>query len=1223
MSFPRLMHRLRTAALALLLLAAGAAVVLLAIRTSAENPGANSGTPSNPAAAGAQQTPAPAQPAASPAKPGPFKPAASPAPLIVTAQGGEFRLSRSAVFQPDPSGQSGGGMRPVDPAPGAFERALRDGALPVMEPLSGGRPRLLTNRVTARLADSADPAALAAAAGAAGVERPDYAPGHAVFLARTNIEAPELARRLARLAGVIETEVQLARLHTKKAMPNDPLVPQQWHLKNTASPRTHLNAEPAWAYTASGGVRGAGVRIGIVDDGLQTAHPDLSPNTDTANDKDWNGNDNDPNPGPGDDHGTAVAGVAAACGNNSLGVSGVAPEATLVGLRLTSDYVTDSQEAEAMAWRNDIIQIKNNSWGPDDSPDNLEGPGSLTAAAFASAASSGRGGRGTIFVWSAGNGGDASDNSNYDGYANSIFTIAAGAADSSGARAYYSEPGANLVVCAPSSGAALGITTTDRAGSSGYNTASSASGGDYTDDFGGTSSAAPAISGVIALMLERNPSLGWRDVQEILIRTAFKPKPSDPGWAVNGAGLSFHHDFGAGLADAAAAVTMAATWTNLPPQQSAVSTQSSLSVSIPNNNATGVTRSFSFSGTSLRVEHATVRLSITHTARGNLEITLTSPSGMTSRLAEVRADSNDHYSNWTFSSVRHWGENSNGVWTLKIADRSDTGNTAGGTLTFAEVTLYGAPAAPANQRPSVASAALSAAGQVFSDQGLSVTSVSASDPEGDPVTLSYQWQRSTDGETYSNEPGAVSAHLPAGPALAGKLWRCVITPSDAGGSGAPFLTASVNALTRPPALAATGAAFSYQSGLVLRGSPALAPVRQAILNEFSQGPSGGAAEWVEILTLKSGSLAYWDLSDAQGNMLIFRNSSIWSNIPAGTLIIIYNGASKDPLLPPDDTDASDGTLVLSSSSSTWFQSGSAWPGYGNSGDAVILSDAASNIVHAIAYGSSSAASPNVGAVGSGQAVRFTGGNETASTQAANWQVVPSNVNQNTNPSLNGVTPGAANTSANAGFLASLRSGGGAEPALFRIPSGASLPPGLSLNATSGLLSGAVTAPGNYTVTIERANTLGESVSQTFTLQVLNPNTFAFWAAGYPALGTQSGRFHDPDGDGLANVLEHLLGSRPDQPGGPALQPFSAQPGQIKARHTRAASPASDISFDYQWSTDLVSWHSSGDTNSAGVRVVIASEVLADPAPPGTVLIETTATATSGAPARLFLRLRAW
>src|SRR5690606_8931260 len=126
----------------------------------------------------------------------------------------------------------------------------------------------------------------------------------------------------------------------------DPLISKQWHLKyqnqSGVVSGTDVNVEPVWNYPSSvAGTyhRGAGIRIGIVDDGLQTAHPDLAPNVDTVTDKDWNQNDNDPNPDPADDgtdysndHGTACAGNAAARGNNGIGVSGTAPEGTLVGL---------------------------------------------------------------------------------------------------------------------------------------------------------------------------------------------------------------------------------------------------------------------------------------------------------------------------------------------------------------------------------------------------------------------------------------------------------------------------------------------------------------------------------------------------------------------------------------------------------------------------------------------------------------------------------------------------------------------------------------------------------------------------------------------------------------------------------------------------------------------------------------------------------------------------
>lgn len=949
------------------------------------------------------------------------------------------------------------------------------GALPVVyltgEPRGHATRRILTPDLRVRL-DGADPATVARAATAEIKDLPEYAPGWAVLATADPFAALDAMDRL-RATGHSTADVLLAAQREKRAMPNDPLIAQQWHLRNSNSnsTRTHIHVESVWNYPNSG-IRGAGIRIGIVDDGLQTGHPDLAANVDTENDRDWNGNDFDPNPGNGDDHGTACAGNAGARGNNGLGVSGSAPESTLVGLRLIAGSVTDAQEAEAMAWKNDIIQIKSNSWGPSDTGTILEAPGPLTASAFQNATTNGRGGKGTIFLWAGGNGG-TSDNSNFDGYANSVHTIAVGASDSNGNRASYSEPGANLLVVAPSSGA-IDITTTDRTGSAGY------SNGDYTSSFGGTSSATPTAAGVVALMLEKNSHLGWRDVQEILIRSAFKIKPADAGWASNGAGIPFNHQFGAGLVDATAAVNLAAGWTNLTTRQSSLLAQTELSVPIPDNNPTGITRVFDFSSSNLRVEHVTVRMSVTHSYRGDLIVTLTSPSGMISRIAEKRADSNDNYSNWTFSSVRHWGETSPGRWTLKIVDTA-SGDT--GTLTAATVTLFGTQAAPVNpaplvqitapqngavfspgatvnvtvnatdltesgnpgiitqvellqngsvvatdadapytfsitpadgshtlvaratdsegavassasvsisvfnQAPVITAAALSGGVQGFADEGLAVDSVNASDPENDPLVFQYQWQASTNGVTFVDADGATTSSLTAAPELAGKLWRCVITATDAVNTSEPFTTAATNLLNRPPATAAMGAAFSYSSGLVLRGGGSTL-TRQAIIHEFSQGPVGGAAEWIEILTLQSGSLAFWDIQDAAGNILVFLDAAVWDDIPAGTLIVIYNGTTtKDPLLPADNLDPSDGRMVISSTNAAYFDSEyDAWPSLGNSGDAIFLSDGDATAVHEIAYGNSTAATPNIGAVGSGKSAYFAGNTDEDANLAANWRV---------------------------------------------------------------------------------------------------------------------------------------------------------------------------------------------------------------------------------------------
>jgi subtilisin-like proprotein convertase family protein len=187
-------------------------------------------------------------------------------------------------------------------------------------------------------------------------------------------------------------------------------------------------------------------------------------------------------------------------------------------------------------------------------------------------------------------------------------------------------------------------------------------------------------------MLEANPNLGWRDVQEILISTAWKSDPDTYAeWATNSAGFHFDHYYGAGLVDAEEAVDAAENWTNLGSHTNRSIIHSNLSLAIPDNNSNGITNTFTITD-AFRVEHAVLTANISHTARGNLNIVLKSPSGMESVLAEVHDDTNNNYTDWSFSSVRHWGESSAGTWSVKIADQAanDTGTVNGLTLT-----LYG------------------------------------------------------------------------------------------------------------------------------------------------------------------------------------------------------------------------------------------------------------------------------------------------------------------------------------------------------------------------------------------------------------------------------------------------------------------------------------------------------------------------------------------------------
>lgn len=448
------------------------------------------------------------------------------------------------------------------------------------------------------------------------------------------------------------------------AVPNDPLFGDQWHLINTGQgggvTGLDANVESVWD-----NFTGAGVTIGIVDDGFQHSHPDLAPNARTDIDFDWNGNDNDPTPPAGstNNHGTSVGGVAGAAGNNGVGVSGASWDAELVGLRLIAGPISDQDIAEALTHEQDIIDIYNNSWGAArNGAIGATGPQAL--AALAQSATQGRNGLGNVQVFSAGNGRLASDNVNYRLLQNSRHTIAIGALANNGRRADYSTTGASLVVVAPSNGGSLGITTTDRVGAEGYSST------DYADDFGGTSSAAPLVSGVIGLMLEANPNLTYRDVTNILIRTAERVDDTNADWIQNGDGLWVNHEYGFGNIDAAAAVDLAINGTLLGEEQTFVAPEVVANLSIPDNGA-AVTSSYTVSaGDSIdNLEYVEVVFNAAHGFIGDLEVILTSPSGTESVLAEVRVtDAGTSYPDWVFTTTRNWGEDSTGTWTMSVRD---------------------------------------------------------------------------------------------------------------------------------------------------------------------------------------------------------------------------------------------------------------------------------------------------------------------------------------------------------------------------------------------------------------------------------------------------------------------------------------------------------------------------------------------------------------------------
>lgn len=493
-------------------------------------------------------------------------------------------------------------------------------------------------------------------------------------------------------------------------IPNDASFSSQWHLYQTNSLGTGTSGIDVNVVNIWDLYKGGGITVGIVDDGLQLTHPDLMPNLSSVPGihHDWNDSTpNDPSPGSLDAHGTSVAGVVAARGNNLIGVSGVAPEASLAGLRLTAGPASDADEADAFGWKNatgsSMISVKNNSWGPADDGTSIVMLPAVVKSALASATSNGRGGLGTVFVWANGNGGSltfaqfAHDSSNYDGYANSIYVISVAALAADGKASYFTEKGGNISVCAPSSGPSVagsvttpGIVTTDLTGLSGYSAT------DYTTSFGGTSASSPMVAGVVALMLQANPTLSWRDVKEILIRTARPIDTGDAGWVNNNAGIKFNPWYGAGLVDAEEAVNQALVWENLQPMTSASASKTGLSLLIPDNKPEGVTVDLPISA-NFRVESVAVTVTASHLYRGDMVFSLISPSGTQVRLTGgVRyLDSNSNLVDVTFTTPFLWGESSAGTWQVKAADEWIG---LSGKLNAAAITVYGSssPVAPTN-----------------------------------------------------------------------------------------------------------------------------------------------------------------------------------------------------------------------------------------------------------------------------------------------------------------------------------------------------------------------------------------------------------------------------------------------------------------------------------------------------------------------------------------------
>lgn len=573
----------------------------------------------------------------------------------------------------------------------------------------------------------------------------------------------------------------------------EPLYTYQWALKlagsffsafSTTTGGSDLNVESLH----QSGAKGQGVRVLVLDDGLEVTHEDLAANVDTAMSHNFSNDNNDPTPtGSSDAHGTSVAGIIAAA-QNGKGVMGIAPRATLGGANfLKSSFLSEVYAgAYGGATWSQQADIINASYGtnpttPPQYPD-ASVPTNLTAIR---ALPNLRNGKGLVFVKASGNEflwygsgvtyrdcpsgvngviGCEVPAHDIETLETNVITVAAATADAY--RASYSNVGSvNWVTglageyASDSSitggGGAYGqysgpiLFTTDQKGCAKGLSYTGTIGGYLADnaflrgstgnnpncDYGmlnGTSAATPTVAGVVALMLQANPNLTWRDVREILrssarkIQSAFGSGPINGkraklidltssgtnggaftntavgtsadlqdnattarveyGWQINGAGYDYSNAFGFGLVDAAAAVAQAKATTSYrsatlsAPAFSSVTSLTSLSYGrvtrLPTVTVTGAGQ----------VDAFQVRMS-GPLCVGSVGVFVRSPSGTVSALS---VPYNIYYktgksalSDYALSSYAFFGENKAGNWEVFLVSGTPITGGSTGTCTSA------------------------------------------------------------------------------------------------------------------------------------------------------------------------------------------------------------------------------------------------------------------------------------------------------------------------------------------------------------------------------------------------------------------------------------------------------------------------------------------------------------------------------------------------------------
>jgi subtilisin family serine protease len=568
-------------------------------------------------------------------------------------------------------------------------------------------PVLYTENLFVKFVDSADPAACRAVLQAVGLaikDEPRYAV-NAFFCAApegTGQQVFDIAQALLQRPDVEYSHPELIRERRARL-----IFPQQWHLKKTRIGQididAHANVEAAHALT-----RGEGITVAVIDDGIDIDHVEFAGSGKIVAPQDMLPRGPDPRPRLStNNHGTACAGVAVA--NGSVGASGVAPAARLMPIRLQAG-LGSMAEAEAFRYAADQgADVISCSWGPPDgewwNPDDpvhqaVAPLPASTRLAMDYAATQGRGGKGCVLLYAAGNGNESVDN---DGYASHPAVLAIAACNDRGRRAIYSDFGRAVWCSFPSNDFELpeanhpapltpGIWTTDRSGAPGYNRGRAGEGdatGLFTNSFGGTSSACPGAAGVAALVLAMQPGLRRAEVADVLKRACDRIDPQAGQY--NAAGRSAL--YGWGRLNALRAVELAR-----PQPRNEVTISRRFDAPLPD---LGTVR-FELDVTEATpVQAVSVALDLAHSYIGDLVITLQPPAGTGVRplVLHQRAGGTRNQLKKVFDAqttpalAALAGRVCAGRWTLQVqdAEAQDSGTLA----SFSVRLVLAAPGTPA------------------------------------------------------------------------------------------------------------------------------------------------------------------------------------------------------------------------------------------------------------------------------------------------------------------------------------------------------------------------------------------------------------------------------------------------------------------------------------------------------------------------------------------------